>query len=201
MHLGREWMTVADLPIFKFVGPLVIFVFWAAFFATPTLLLSWQFLAQNNLRWLRVERTKSTPEVLWSWFIPGISLALPYLQMCDLYKASVPLPGDEWERRGVPFVIPVWWVLWLLTLLWGFWHISPDFQLMKTGVYVLCALLLMHIVTQITRNQRRRHHMFMEHASKANQQVAAPAAIEQHKDDPDGGLILNPVPVKHELEH
>jgi hypothetical protein len=201
---GSIWIRATQVPIFQFVIPVVLLVYWISFFATPILFLSWQFLALNNLRWLHVERAKSTPEVLWSWFVPVLNLVVPYMQMCDLHKASVPLPGAEWEKRGVPFVIPVWWVLWLLTMLWQFvfWTSSTDFLLMKTAVYVICAVLLMHIVTQITKDQRRRHHMFMEHARKPDPPaVAAPAALKQQKDDPDEGLILTPVPVKHELEH
>jgi hypothetical protein len=84
---------------------LVIVVLW----------LLWQYRAQSNLSALGAENLRYSPgwAVGW-WLIPIANLAIPYLTVRELLKASNPEAGAvDWAATRTPTIIPLWWGAWL----------------------------------------------------------------------------------------
>jgi hypothetical protein len=82
----------------------------------------WQFRAHTNLRPLGAGNLKFSPGwVVGWWFIPIMNLAMPYLTVRELYKASDPASGAiDWPTKRTPIVLPVWWVACVAAfVLWG----------------------------------------------------------------------------------
>jgi hypothetical protein len=75
----------------------------------------WQFRAHANLRPLGAGNLKFSPGwVVGWWFIPVMNLAMPYLTMRELHKASDPESGAiDWPTKPTAAVLPVWWLAWV----------------------------------------------------------------------------------------
>lgn len=94
------------------VGQLVVFC------VTAFVFLRWIYLAHKNLPELGARLLRSTPAwSVGSFFIPIVGLWAPYQAMRDLLKAS--RSPRHWQLEDTPFVIVLWWVLWLITRVLG----------------------------------------------------------------------------------
>jgi hypothetical protein len=83
--------------------------------ATGILWLIWQHRGHANLRVFGVGGLRFSPAwaVGW-WLIPLVNLAMPYLTVRELYKASDPDAGAiDWAAARAPLLLPLWWGAWL----------------------------------------------------------------------------------------
>jgi hypothetical protein len=89
--------------------------------AAGILWLIWQYRGHANLRVFGVGglRFSAAWAVGW-WLIPLINLAMPYLTVRELYKASDPDAGAiDWAAARAPLLLPLWWGAWLTRLVAG----------------------------------------------------------------------------------
>lgn len=85
----------------------------ALFVVNGILILMWIFRANANVRALGAVRMDYTPAWAVGWyFVPFANLAMPYLALKDVWKASA-RPHDPPGARGPGIVFPLWWTLWL----------------------------------------------------------------------------------------
>jgi len=78
---------------------------------TGVVWLVWHFRAQRNVSALGATNLKYRPgwAVGW-WLIPMANVAMPYLTMRELYKASAPDAGAvDWAAARTPALLPLWW--------------------------------------------------------------------------------------------
>lgn len=53
----------------------------------------------------------SRPKAIWSWFVPGVNLLLPYRVVAEIWQASK--PDDDNSGRGL---LVGWWTCWIVSL-------------------------------------------------------------------------------------
>ena len=96
---------VAAIGVLETILALALVVMW----------LVWQFRAHANLRALGASDLRFSPGwVVGWWFIPFANLAMPYLTMRELTKASDPSVGAiDWQSSRTPRILVAWWVAWL----------------------------------------------------------------------------------------
>ncbi len=93
-------------------------------------------------------------------FIPVVNLIGPYRAVKEIYQASSRTAGAAWSMEPVPFVLPMWWALWISSLAW---NLVPYTTLTASSAVwgqailevlrALAALLLIIVVRSIERRQ------------------------------------------------
>ena len=99
----------------------------------------WMYRMAANLRKLdRPGQTWASGWGIGGWFVPpGVVYAVPWLMFRELWKGSDPAlaPGDpSWKHGRVPTLLNVWWVLYGLVPLLGFFSASGIAGQMRTGM-------------------------------------------------------------------
>ena len=59
---------------------------------------------------------------VWSFYIPLLSLYWPFKVVSEIWRASIPIStsvGEDWKLFSIPLIIPVWWVLFILSGIFG----------------------------------------------------------------------------------
>lgn len=88
---------------------------------TAALFLSWQYRAAANVLALGQYALEITPRwgVL-AWFVPVISLFVPYQALSEIWRASDPetvgTDDTSWVTRPVTPLLPLWWTMYLLNM-------------------------------------------------------------------------------------
>jgi hypothetical protein len=88
-----------------------------ALVAIPTIVLwlVWQYRSHRNLSALGSTGLRFTPGwVVGWWLIPVANLAMPYLTMRELWKASDPMSGAiDWRTQATTPLLWLWWAGWV----------------------------------------------------------------------------------------
>jgi hypothetical protein len=155
--------------------------------------LHWLYLARRNLVAFNVD-TETPDKAIAYWFIPGTNLFLPVVDMYELHKHSNPVAHTAYTNARC--LIGLWWASWLGISLWAgsvnlcraiVFAVTPSLQIASSCefvVFTVSALLLQRIVSDITSNQHKRHHMMM---------VAREPRAEQPQVAGEGEIIRTPV--------
>ena len=154
--------------------------------------LAWQHRASKNIEPLTTKKPKYSPATaVLFWFIPLVSMVLPYLVMKELWKDSHP---DGAESPMSPFIGP-WWTTWIASQ-WIGGLIIPIFfsnqssstglimgdvtKVMTASISLASLLLLTIIMRRITSNQQEIHAQMKgaqeEDAALATRRQPVPAA-------------------------
>ena len=137
------------------------------FLAAAIAFLCWLYRASANAHALGATDLIVKPGWSVGWFfVPLANLAMPYVAVRDLWKASA-RPRD-WQAERAPAAIALWWALWLLTGISGAagFRLASDydpdmasaalgFVLASDLFEIPTALLLAWIVSGIVGLQRR----------------------------------------------
>jgi len=79
---------------------------------------NWIPCANRNARALGATGMRFTPRWCVIWYvIPIMHLFRPYEAMKEIWRASTPADGTQWRQHRVPLILPLWWALWLASLL------------------------------------------------------------------------------------
>jgi hypothetical protein len=135
----------------------------------------WQYRAHSNLPALGAANLRYRPGwVVGWWFIPVANLAIPYLTMRELHKASDPEAGAvEWKAKRTSPLLWLWWGAWLgqtalngisSTLAFdpdapiGDYIASDYFSIAGDIAYAVAGALAILLVRSIDDRQRRMAH-------------------------------------------
>lgn len=95
-----------------FVGGLYFLIF----LITSIIFLRWKYISNKNARSMGIVDMEFTPGWSVGWyFIPIANLWKPYHALKEIFKASNPEYTDNWKLAEYPSILPLWWILWLLT--------------------------------------------------------------------------------------
>lgn len=90
----------------------------AVYIATIVLFLMWLYRSFENLPAFGVPRNSIKHSPGWaagSFFIPFVSLIVPYRAVKELWNKSVPNSGTMFGDQSPPAFFPIWWAAWLLS--------------------------------------------------------------------------------------
>ena len=90
----------------------------AIYIATIVVFLMWMYRSYENLPAFGIPRGSIAYSSGWavgSFFIPFVSLVVPYRAMKELWNKSVPNSGTMFSALSPPAVFPIWWAFWLLS--------------------------------------------------------------------------------------
>jgi len=86
----------------------------------------------------------------WGWFIPVLSLFIPYLSLRQIALRSAP----EGERPSTTLV-GWWWAGWLLANLSGWAVTATTLDVANSTLFIVTGLLAIRMLRQLTRQQER----------------------------------------------
>lgn len=114
--------------------------------AFAVLFLRWIYLSKRNARLLVGDSLEYTPGWAVGWFfVPIWGLWKPYQSLCETFRASHPDYRDNWQQAPRPAILPVWWGLWILSLV-------GDFGLVTDTIYAETAFEMMDVSRKMTAN-------------------------------------------------
>lgn len=90
----------------------------AVYIATIVAFLMWLYRSYENLPSFGVRRNNIKYSSGWavgSFFVPFVSLVVPYRAMKELWSKSVPNSGEMFSEPGPPGFFPLWWAVWLVS--------------------------------------------------------------------------------------
>ena len=90
----------------------------AVYIATIVVFLMWMYRSYENLPAFGIPPGSIAYSSGWavgSFFIPLVSLVVPYRAMKELWNKSVPNSGTMFSALSPPAVFPIWWTFWLLS--------------------------------------------------------------------------------------
>ncbi len=137
------------------------------YLATIVAFLMWLYRSYENLPSFGVGRNNIKYSSGWavgSFFIPFVSLVVPYRAVKELWNKSVPNSGDMFSE-GAPGFFPLWWGVWLVSSFASqiYFRLSwrealtaeEDAALgVLTGILdILAAILALMVVREIDRQQ------------------------------------------------
>jgi hypothetical protein len=134
---------------------------------TPVLFLMWQYRARSRQRWFGSgEATKISPgHSVLVWFLPVVSVVLPYVEMREMFRAEGELPTDR------PLALGPWWASLLLgsvaggvaTVMMGGWTLRPRhspatsaLSALSNVLFAVAAFLAARFVAEFERRTARR---------------------------------------------
>ena len=88
------------------------------YIATIVFFLMWLYRSFENLPAFGVPRNSIKHSSGWavgSFFIPFVSLVVPYRAVRELWNKSVPNSGTMFGDQSPPAFFPIWWAAWLLS--------------------------------------------------------------------------------------
>lgn len=83
------------------------------YFATAIVFIQWFHRAYGNLDHFGHNREHGTGWAIGAWIVPFISLIRPYQMAREIWNASDPDRGAEWEPASSPALLSGWWGLWI----------------------------------------------------------------------------------------
>lgn len=85
------------------------------YIATIVFFLMWIYRSNENLPAFGTSSSYSSGWAVGSWFIPFVSLVIPYRATKELWNKSVPNAGTMFSHLSPPAFFPIWWTFWLLS--------------------------------------------------------------------------------------
>ncbi|HSI87624.1 MAG TPA: DUF4328 domain-containing protein [Pyrinomonadaceae bacterium] len=168
--------------------------------ATIVVFLIWEHRAYKNLYALRATYLAHSPgwAVGW-WFIPFANLVKPYVVMKEIWRESEPEvdpdSGFLSSAVGVPGFFAIWWAAWIIGNIMAriterasenpdgtISDVFPVLLAISSLITGIAAILVVHIVRQITQRQETRY-----------QNLGAPP-VEAPPPPPDFGYRPQPAP-------
>lgn len=145
------------------VGLLEIVVY----LATLIVFLMWLYRSYQNLRAFggRNQLKYSPGWAVGSFFVPFVSLVVPYRAMKELWSRSVPNSGDFFGDQSPPGFFPLWWAVWLVSNFANQIYFRISWQtelssevsslvgLLTAFLDLLAAILALMVVREIDRQQ------------------------------------------------
>ena len=137
----------------------------AVYIATIVVFLMWIYRANENLSAFGASSSYSSGWTVGSWFIPFVSLVVPYRATKELWNKSVPNTGNMFSDLSPPAFFPIWWTFWLLSnfasnayLRLSFnEQLSPEVDAMLGALTsilsIVAALFAMKVVAEIDKQQ------------------------------------------------
>jgi hypothetical protein len=138
------------------------------YLATLVMFLLWLYRSYENLPAFGVRRNELKYSSGWavgSFFVPFVSLVVPYRAMKELWTKSVPSSGDMFGNLSPPGFFPLWWAVWLASnfanqiyfrLSWRgdlTTEASSLVGLMTAFLDLLASILALMVVKEIDRQQ------------------------------------------------
>jgi hypothetical protein len=135
------------------------------YIATIVVFLMWIYRASGNLSAFGAPSSYSSGWTIGSWFIPFVSLVVPYRATKELWNKSVPNTGNMFSDLSPPAFFPIWWTFWLLSnfasnayLRLSFnEQLSPEADAMLGALTsilsIVAALFAMKVVAEIDKQQ------------------------------------------------
>jgi hypothetical protein len=93
-------------------------IYLVVYVATIVVFLMWLYRSYENLPSFGVRRNQIKYSSGWavgSFFIPFVSLVVPYRAMKELWKKSLPNSSEMLSDVGPPGFFPLWWAVWLVS--------------------------------------------------------------------------------------
>jgi hypothetical protein len=143
-------------------------VYLAVYVATVVVFLMWLYRSYENLPSLGVPRNQIQYSSGWavgSFFIPFVSLVVPYRAMRELWKKSLPNYRELLSDPGPPAFFPLWWAAWLVSNFLNQIHFrlswrenmtpeaSATLGIISGLMDILSAILALMVVKEIDRQQ------------------------------------------------
>jgi hypothetical protein len=108
--------TEAEIATNDFASGALALLFLAETLATIVVFAMFLYRSSHNARALGAEAMNFTPGWTVGWFfVPIAYLFKPYQAVKELWQASEPEPQGRWQRTSVPFLLPLWWALWIVS--------------------------------------------------------------------------------------
>lgn len=141
---------------------------------TTVMFLVWTHQASTNAHALRPDAIEHSPSwAVWSWFVPIVSLYVPYRALAELWRASDPeTVGTEsttWVASPIPSLFPLWWGTYLASSFLSTFaalgpimtrgHVAPNEAgggtagLVANFFLAIAAVALVSIMRQLDRRQ------------------------------------------------
>lgn len=157
-----EVLVVALLEIGLAVFEVLLYI------ATVVAFLLWLYRSHENLPSFGVRKNSLEYSSGWavgSFFVPFVTLVVPYRAIRELWSKSVPHAADLFPHPSPPAFFPLWWAAWLinnfvgqayLRLSWGE-KLSPEssalFGAVTAVLNILAAILAIMVIREIDRQQ------------------------------------------------
>lgn len=91
-----------------------------AFVCTALLFMRWTYLTKKNAMALGATDMEFSPAWSVGWyFIPIATLWKPYQALKETFMASSPTGREAWRNAERPWILPLWWGLWLVSSEFG----------------------------------------------------------------------------------
>ena len=103
----------------------------AVYIATIVFFLMWMYRSYENLPAFGVPRASIAYSSGWavgSFFVPIVSLFIPYQAMRELWRKSVANSGTMFSLLSPPAAFPIWWAFWLLSNIAGNIYLRLSFN-------------------------------------------------------------------------
>ena len=151
----------------------------AVYIATIVVFLMWIYRANENLSAFGASSSYSSGWTVGSWFIPFVSLVVPYRATKELWNKSVPNTGNMFSDLSPPAFFPIWWTFWLLSnfasnayLRLSFnEQLSPEVDAMLGALTsilsIVAALFAMKVVAEIDKQQTESASLIGQQGSQS----------------------------------
>ncbi len=141
---------------------------FVVYVATVVVFLMWMYRSYENLPSFGVpprDLKYSSGWAVGSFFVPFVSLVVPYRAMKELWNKSVPDTGTMFSDLSPPAFFPLWWAVWLISNFANQLHlrlelqgnIAPETSYILTIVIgfidILAAVLALSVVREINEQQ------------------------------------------------
>jgi hypothetical protein len=136
--------------------------------ATIVFFLMWFYRSHENLPSFGVARNTLKYSSGWavgSFFVPFVSLVVPYRAMKGLWSKSIPNATEMFRDLSPPGFFPLWWAAWLVSNFANQIHlrltlqgklssdVSATFGIVTAVLDILAAILALMVVQEIDKQQ------------------------------------------------
>jgi len=143
-------------------------VYLVVYIATIVVFLMWLYRSYENLPSFGVPRNRISYSSGWaigSFFIPFVSLVVPYRAIRELWTKSLPNYNEMLSDPGPPAFFPLWWAAWLVSNFINQIHfrlswrenitseLSGTLGVVAGVMDILSAILAIMVVKEIDRQQ------------------------------------------------
>ena len=166
------------------------------YIATVVLFLMWLYRAHENLQAFGVRKNQLEYSSGWavgSFFVPFVSLVVPYRAIRELWRKSVPESSNMFGSISPPGFFPVWWGFWIVSnfmeqlsfrMTWNekvSTEVSATVGVISGILGMIAAFLAIQVVREIEKQQTESSRLLNVQSSTPNP-PAPPEFVE-----PPGG--------------
>lgn len=160
--MAPEVLAVALLEIGLAVIEVLLYI------TTVVAFLLWLYRSHENLPAFGIRKNTLEYSSGWavgSFFVPFVTLVVPYRAIKEVWSKSVPNSADLFPHPSPPGFFPLWWAAWLLTnfvgqaylrLSWS-GRLSPEassvWATVTSVLNILAAMLVIMVIREIDRQQ------------------------------------------------